>query len=105
VRVPPDGSSEAVIMLHWQYDLEDKPGMGRMGGRQLSISGQPLSADPKIAAPYRRVAWRFIPFLIVCYACAIVDRLNVKAVNCPGYKLRVFDVKEENGALFVRPAG
>jgi hypothetical protein len=28
-----------------------------------------------------------------------------KAVNCPGYRLRVFDVKEENGALFVRPAG
>ena len=27
-----------------------------------------------------------------------------KAVNCPGYRLRVFDVKEENGALFARPA-
>jgi hypothetical protein len=54
---------------------------------------------------HRRVAWRFIPFLIVCYACAIVDGLNIKAVNCPGSKLRVFDVKEENGALFVRPAG
>jgi nitrite reductase/ring-hydroxylating ferredoxin subunit len=26
-----------------------------------------------------------------------------KAVNCPGYKLRVYEVKLENGALFARP--
>jgi nitrite reductase/ring-hydroxylating ferredoxin subunit len=26
-----------------------------------------------------------------------------KAVNCPGYKLRVYEVKAENGALFARP--
>jgi|SRR5882757_3752078 len=64
-------------MLHWQYGLEDEPGMGRVGGRQLSVLAQPLPADPKIDALYRRVAWRFIPFLIVCYACAIVDRLNI----------------------------
>lgn len=27
-----------------------------------------------------------------------------KSVNCPGYKLKVFDVKRENGALLARPA-
>jgi nitrite reductase/ring-hydroxylating ferredoxin subunit len=27
-----------------------------------------------------------------------------KSVNCPGYKLKVFDVKLENGALLARPA-
>jgi nitrite reductase/ring-hydroxylating ferredoxin subunit len=27
-----------------------------------------------------------------------------RAVNCPGYRLRVYDVKQENGALFARPA-
>jgi nitrite reductase/ring-hydroxylating ferredoxin subunit len=26
-----------------------------------------------------------------------------KAVNCPGYRLRVYEVKQENGALFARP--
>ena len=25
-----------------------------------------------------------------------------KGINCPGYKLRVFDVKLENGALYAR---
>jgi|SRR3954471_4939829 nitrite reductase/ring-hydroxylating ferredoxin subunit len=27
-----------------------------------------------------------------------------KAVNCPGYRLKVFEVKSENGALLARPA-
>jgi toluene monooxygenase system ferredoxin subunit len=27
-----------------------------------------------------------------------------KSVNCPGYKLKVFDVKRENGTLLARPA-
>jgi nitrite reductase/ring-hydroxylating ferredoxin subunit len=26
-----------------------------------------------------------------------------KSVNCPGFKLKVFDVKRENGALLARP--
>ena len=43
--------------------------------------------------------------LLRCRWHSYVFRLSDgKAVNCPGYKLRVFDVKEENGALFVRPA-
>jgi nitrite reductase/ring-hydroxylating ferredoxin subunit len=44
--------------------------------------------------------------MIRCRWHSYVFRLSDgKAVNCPGYRLRVFDVKEENGALFVRPAG
>jgi nitrite reductase/ring-hydroxylating ferredoxin subunit len=43
--------------------------------------------------------------LIRCRWHSYVFRLSDgKAVNCPGYRLRVFDVKQENGALFVRPA-
>ena len=26
---------------------------------------------------YRRVAWRLIPFLFLCYICAYLDRVNV----------------------------
>jgi len=37
----------------------------------------PRAADPRVDALYRRVVWRITPFLIICYACAIVDRLNV----------------------------
>jgi nitrite reductase/ring-hydroxylating ferredoxin subunit len=43
--------------------------------------------------------------LIRCRWHSYVFRLSDgRAVNCPGYRLRVFDVKEENGTLFVRPA-
>jgi nitrite reductase/ring-hydroxylating ferredoxin subunit len=43
--------------------------------------------------------------MIRCRWHSYVFRLSDgKAVNCPGYRLRVFDVKEENGALFARPA-
>ncbi len=35
------------------------------------------AAEARVDALYRRVAWRIIPFLVVCYAWAIVDRLNV----------------------------
>jgi nitrite reductase/ring-hydroxylating ferredoxin subunit len=43
--------------------------------------------------------------MIRCRWHSYVFRLSDgKAVNCPGYRLRVFDVKEENGVLFVRPA-
>ena len=43
--------------------------------------------------------------LLRCRWHSYVFRLSDgKAVNCPGYRLRVYDVKEENGALFARPA-
>jgi nitrite reductase/ring-hydroxylating ferredoxin subunit len=43
--------------------------------------------------------------LLRCRWHSYVFRLSDgKAVNCPGYKLRVYDVKVENGALFARPA-
>ena len=35
-----------------------------------------LSSDPH-AALYRRVVWRLIPFLFLCYLCAYLDRVNV----------------------------
>ncbi len=33
--------------------------------------------DPRLDAIYRRVAWRLIPFLVLCFFCAYVDRINV----------------------------
>lgn len=32
---------------------------------------------PNADAIYRRVAWRLIPFLFLCYVCAYLDRVNV----------------------------
>jgi len=32
---------------------------------------------PVNSNPYGRIAWRLIPFLLVCYAIAIVDRFNI----------------------------
>lgn len=36
-------------------------------------AGDSLDAD----AIYRRISWRVIPFLMVCYLCAYLDRINV----------------------------
>jgi toluene monooxygenase system ferredoxin subunit len=42
--------------------------------------------------------------MIRCRWHNYVFRLNDgKAVNCPGFKLRVFEVKRENNALLARP--
>jgi MFS family permease len=43
----------------------------------MQTTAQPTIADLQHDALYRRVAWRLIPFLVICYACAIVDRLNI----------------------------
>ncbi len=32
---------------------------------------------PETARVYRRIAWRLLPFLLLCYVVAMVDRLNV----------------------------
>src|SRR4051812_42864411 len=32
-------------------------------------------------ATYRRMAWRLIPFLIVCYLSAFVDRTNISVAK------------------------
>jgi nitrite reductase/ring-hydroxylating ferredoxin subunit len=42
--------------------------------------------------------------MIRCRWHSYVFRLSDgRAVNCPGYRLRVYDIKQENGALFARP--
>ena len=40
-------------------------------------SGQPGQADTVADAVYRKVAWRLIPLLFVCYIAAYLDRVNV----------------------------
>ncbi len=47
-----------------------------------SIAAPPVAADkdPLAArddALYRKVAWRLLPFLMVCYIAAFLDRVNV----------------------------
>jgi MFS family permease len=37
----------------------------------------PLTDDASAAATYRKVAWRLIPLLFVCYILAYLDRVNV----------------------------
>jgi D-galactonate transporter len=34
-------------------------------------------ASPELAGIYRRVAWRLLPFLLLCYVLAYVDRVNI----------------------------
>jgi D-galactonate transporter len=42
-------------------------------------SERPLSAPPSAAeaAVYRKVTWRLLPFLMLCYAIAYLDRVNI----------------------------
>jgi nitrite reductase/ring-hydroxylating ferredoxin subunit len=41
--------------------------------------------------------------MLRCRRHSYVFRLNDgKGINCPGYKLKVYEIKQENGALFVR---
>jgi len=43
--------------------------------------------------------------LLRCRRHSYVFRLNDgRPVNCQGYKLKVYEIKDENGALFVRAA-
>lgn len=47
-----------------------------------SIAASPMAADtdPRAArddALYRKVAWRLLPFLMICYIAAFLDRVNV----------------------------
>ena len=38
----------------------------------------PLSLEAQFeAATYRKIAWRLMPFLLLCYILAYVDRVNV----------------------------
>src|SRR5579875_2381068 len=49
---------------------------------------------------YRRVAWRLIPFLLVCYAVAIIDRFNIGFA-----KLQFLHDLKLNDAVFGLAAG
>ena len=37
----------------------------------------PLSSPLSEAATYRKIAWRLIPFVFICYLCSYLDRINV----------------------------
>lgn len=37
----------------------------------------PLAADVRTTALYRRLNWRILPFLLICYLFACLDRLNI----------------------------
>lgn len=38
---------------------------------------QPVLTDRQIDAVFRKIAWRIMPFLMVCYMLALIDRTNV----------------------------
>lgn len=33
--------------------------------------------DPRLAALYRKISWRILPFLLLCYVFAYLDRINI----------------------------
>ena len=35
------------------------------------------SADPRLAPLYRKITWRLLPFLLLCYVFAYLDRINI----------------------------
>ena len=39
--------------------------------------GQRSAVPEQAAETYRKVAWRLLPFLFLCYVCAYLDRINV----------------------------
>ncbi len=43
--------------------------------------------------------------MVRCHLHVFTFRLsNGKGVNCPGYLLKVYEIKEENGVLYARAA-
>jgi nitrite reductase/ring-hydroxylating ferredoxin subunit len=60
---------------------------------------------PHQAAPLHDAILQGGDTMLRCRRHNYVFRLSDgKGINCPGYRLRVFDVKLENGALFARVA-
>lgn len=37
----------------------------------------PPGADPRLPALYRKITWRLLPFLVLCYLFAYLDRINI----------------------------
>ena len=45
-------------------------------------------ADPRLAPLYRKITWRLLPFLLLCYVFAYLDRIcllytSIGAMNSP----------------------
>ena len=34
-------------------------------------------ADPRLGPLYRKITWRLLPFLLLCYVFAYLDRINI----------------------------
>jgi MFS family permease len=45
--------------------------------RMQSVASEAFVAPAEAAPTYRKVAWRLLPFLMVCYVVAYLDRVNV----------------------------
>ncbi|WP_018915161.1 MFS transporter [Thiomonas sp. FB-6] len=43
----------------------------------MNSTALPTAADPAADAAYRKVGWRLLPFLMLCYFVAYLDRVNV----------------------------
>ncbi len=39
-------------------------------------------ADPRLAPLYRKITWRLLPFLLLCYVFAYLDRINIASPSC-----------------------
>ncbi len=42
-----------------------------------TFEGVAASARPELDAIYRKIGWRLLPFLLLCYVLAYLDRVNV----------------------------
>ena len=38
-------------------------------------------ADPRLGPLYRKITWRLLPFLLLCYVFAYLDRINIGFAN------------------------
>ena len=47
------------------------------GGDMSHISDTTVVAPSSRADVYRKITWRIMPFIVICYLCAYLDRVNV----------------------------
>lgn len=79
VRITP-GQQFVTISFALEPMMKNAPSPASLAG---SPPGHPMHADPHMLsdaadnALYRRVAWRLVPFLMLCYVAAFLDRVNV----------------------------
>jgi MFS family permease len=65
-----------------------------------SIAALPIAGAPVTTDVYRRIAWRLMPFIVLCYCCAYLDRVNVGFA-----KLRMISDLHFNDAIYGLGAG